>query len=86
MFGYKPEEIIDQNVNQLMPEPYHSSHDGHLLRYLKTGERRIIGIGREVAGLRKDGTEFPLHLSVGQGFIGGEVTFVGILSEYDRAN
>lgn len=64
MFGYQEEELIGQNVRVLMPEPYRGEHDSNIDRYLQTGKGRIIGIGREVVGLRKDGTTFPVSLAI----------------------
>jgi len=81
LFQYAPEEVLSHNVNILMPEPYRSEHDGYIARYRKTGDARIIGIGREVRGRRRDGTEFPMYLSVGEGTIGGKRVFVGIVHD-----
>ncbi|WP_342643948.1 PAS domain-containing sensor histidine kinase [Rhodoligotrophos ferricapiens] len=66
LFGYTADEAIGQNVKVLMPQPYRDAHDGYITRYLATGERRIIGIGRVVVGERKDGSTFPMELSVGE--------------------
>lgn len=67
LFGWTARDLVGKNVSVLMPPPYRDEHDGYLQRYLATGERHIIGIGREVIGRRRDGTEFPIDLSVGEG-------------------
>jgi len=78
LFGYSDAEIIDENVKILMPEPYHSEHDGYLKHHRDTGERKIIGIGREVTGRRKDGSTFPMELAVGEIIMDERRHFVGI--------
>lgn len=80
-FGYAAGEVIGKNVNILMPSPYREEHDGYIHRYRTTGEKRIIGIGREVTGQRKDGSVFPMYLSVGEGKLDGASIFVGIIHD-----
>jgi two-component system sensor kinase FixL len=77
LFGYSAAEAIGQNVRILMPTPYRESHDGYMHRYMSTGERRIIGIGRIVVGQRKDGSTFPMELSVGEMRVGDRRFFTG---------
>lgn len=81
LFGYAAEDTIGRNIKMLMPNPYHDEHDGYISEYLKTGVRRIIGIGREVTGRRKDGSEFPMDLAVGEFHERGERVFVGIIRD-----
>lgn len=81
MFGYTAGEVIGQNVSYLMPEPYAAEHDGYLTRYLKTGERRIIGIGREVTARRKDGAIFPIELAVGEVEFDQRKRFTGFIRD-----
>ncbi len=81
LFGYERKEIIGTNVKVLMPAPYREEHDGYLQNYLRTGKAKIIGIGREVTGLRKDGSEFPLYLAVSEGRHGDERIFTGIVRD-----
>ena len=81
LFGYAADEVMGQNVKVLMPQPYRAEHDQYLDHYLTTGERKIIGIGREVVGQRKDGTTFPMDLSVGQAEQQGQSVFVGIIHD-----
>jgi PAS domain S-box-containing protein len=81
LFSYRAEEVVGQNVKMLMPAPYRNEHDQYLGNYQGTGERKIIGIGREVKGQRKDGTVFPMDLSVGEAKQDGESVFVGIIHD-----
>lgn len=81
LFGYAPNEVVGRNISMLMPEPYRSQHRNYVRRYLRTGEKHIIGIGREVTGRRKDGSTFPMYLSVGEGKLGGKRIFVGIIND-----
>ncbi|NVN87993.1 MAG: PAS domain S-box protein [Rhodopseudomonas sp.] len=87
MFGFSEGEAIGRNVRELMPPTDAARHDGHLDRYRSTGERHIIGIGRIVTGQRRDGTTFPIHLSIGEMLSGGKPYFTGFirdLTEYQQ--
>ncbi|MBK0402413.1 PAS domain S-box protein [Adhaeribacter sp. BT258] len=81
IFGYQPEEMIGNNVKMLMPEPDHSQHDGYIENYHRTGVGKIIGIGREVTGLKKDGTRFPFLLSISEVKLKDKQIFTGIVHD-----
>jgi PAS domain S-box-containing protein len=81
LFRYPAEEMIGRNVNMIVPSPHHNNHDQYIKRYLQTGERKIIGIGREVEGKRKDGSLFPLRLSISELRIGSDRKFTGIIHD-----
>ncbi|SNS89219.1 PAS/PAC sensor signal transduction histidine kinase [Noviherbaspirillum humi] len=81
LFGYDESEMVGRNVSMLMPSPDRESHDGYLQRYQSTGERRIIGIGREVFGQRKDGSVFPMDLAVAEMRIGGRRMYTGMVRD-----
>jgi two-component system, LuxR family, sensor kinase FixL len=81
LFGYRPDEVSGRNVSMLMPSPYREQHDGYLERYLRTGERRIIGIGRVVVGQRADGSTFPMELAVGEVQLGDHRIFTGFVRD-----
>lgn len=81
LFGYTPEEVIGNNIKIMMPSPYREGHDSYLARYLRTGERRIVGIGRVVVGERKDGSTFPMELAVGEMQSGSQRYFTGFIRD-----
>jgi two-component system sensor kinase FixL len=81
MFGFTEQQAIGKNVSELMPNPDHARHDSYLTRYRSSGERHIIGIGRIVTGKRRDGTTFPMHLTIGEMQSGGEPYFTGFVRD-----
>ncbi|MGW8392323.1 sensor histidine kinase [Pseudoduganella sp. HUAS MS19] len=81
MFGYPESEVLGRNVKILMPAPHREAHDGYLHHYMTTGEKRIIGKGREVQGLRRDGSIFPMDLAVTEMWLGGRRMFTGLVRD-----
>ena len=81
MFQYPAADIIGQNVRVLMPEPFRSAHDGYIANYLKTGEKKIIGLGREVVGQRRDGSSFPMHLTISEVRLEDRILFTGMVED-----
>jgi PAS domain S-box-containing protein len=84
LFQYTPAEVIGKNVNILMPSPYHENHDGYIARYQRTRDPHIIGIGREVQGLKKDGTIFPFRLAVSEVQYLGRKVYTGFIHDLSR--
>lgn len=81
IFGYAPDEMTGRNIKMLMPEPYHSAHDGYLANYHRTGEAKVIGIGREAEGRRKDGSTFALDLAIARLELPGGIVYSGIVRD-----
>src|SRR5262249_10839298 len=81
IFGYTADEVLGAELTMLMPEPHRTRHQGYIERFLATRDPRIIGIGRELTAIRKDGTEFPMELTVSEVRIGDETLFTGILRD-----
>ncbi len=84
LFGYQEEELLGKNISVLMPEPDHSRHDGYIDNYHRTGQRKIIGIGREVSGLKKDGTVFPLYLSISEVQLTDRKVYTGFIHDITK--
>jgi len=81
LFGYTASELLGRNISSLMPEPYSREHDGYLASYLRSGLAKIIGIGREVTGMKRDGTLFPMSLAVSEVRLGNRRMFAGIVHD-----
>lgn len=84
LFGFEAKEVIGNNISMLMPEPYHSQHDSYISNYKSTGHKKIIGIGREVLGRRKDGTTFPFRLAVSEVFYKDKSIFTGFIHDLSK--
>jgi PAS domain S-box-containing protein len=81
IFGYNANEVLGQNIKKIVPQPHKDLHDGYIRRYLETGEYRIIGKTRELSGIRKNNTLFPMEISVSEMRLGDEVSFIGIVRD-----
>ena len=81
IFGYAGDELVGNNITMLMPSPYREKHDEYITRYIRTGEPRIIGIGREAEGQHKDGTRFPIDLAVSKIRAAGSTVFTGVVRD-----
>src|SRR5690554_2372518 len=81
LFGWTADEVIGRNVRMLMPEPHAGAHDGYLAHYRRTGEARIIGVGREVTAKRRDGSPMPIRLAIGEARVAGGPVFVGYITD-----
>lgn len=86
LFGWKAGEVLGRNVNMLMPEPDRSRHDSYLSNYLRSNDPKVIGVGRDVTGLRKDGSLMPMRLAVGRVRQPGDPIFVGFVTDMSRYN
>lgn len=84
LFGYNSGEVIGNNISMLMPEPYRSQHDHYIQRYLNTGQKKIIGIGRDIIAQKKDGTTFPIYLSVSEVDYDDKKIFTGIIQDLSK--
>jgi len=84
LFGYRRDEVLEQNVKMLMPSPYQEEHDNYLANYRNTGVKKIIGVGREVTARRKDGLIFPIYLSIGELWLEGRRLFVGVTHDLTK--
>lgn len=81
LFGYEPAELVGRNISMLMPEHHAKAHDSYIERYLSTGEAHVVGIGREVEALRRDGSTFPAELAVSEVRFGDQLRFTGIIRD-----
>lgn len=84
LFQYSQEDVIGKNISMLMPQPYREAHDGYIHRYQHSGEAHIIGIGREVTGLKKDGSIFPFRLAVSEVQFSGRKIYTGFIHDLSR--
>ena len=84
LFGWGSAELLGQNIRMLMPEPHRSQHDGYLSHFKETGDARIIGVGREVEGLHKDGRHLPMRLAIGRAELPGQVLYIGFITDISQ--